>query len=74
MVYDVYFISFYLKIINNMRILPPIIIKEVASKFFIDSIRFETFELISVVVFVVVFVVVVVVVVVRDSSIHGSAV
>ena len=50
MVYDVYFISFYLKIINNMTILPPIIISVVASKFFTDSIRFETFVVISVVV------------------------
>ena len=55
-----------------MMILPPIIIKVVASKFFTESIRFETFELISVVVFVVVFVVVVVVV--RRLSISGSAV
>ena len=43
------YILFYLKIINNIIILPPIIIKVVASKFFIESIRFETFELISVV-------------------------
>ena len=42
-----------------MMILPPIIIKVVASKFFTESIRFETFEVISVVIFVVVLVVVV---------------
>ena len=42
-------IPFYLKIINNIIMLPPIIIKVVASKFFTESIRFETFELISVV-------------------------
>ena len=71
MVYDVYFISFYLKIINNMTILPPIIIRVVGSKFFTESIRFETFELISVLLFVVVFVVVVVV---RGSSMPGSTV
>ena len=63
---------FYLKIINNMMILPPIIVKVVASKFFTESIRFETFDMISVVVFVIVFVVVVVVV--RGSSVPGSAV
>ena len=62
---------FYLKIINNMMILPPIIIKVVASKFFTESIMFETFDVISVVVFVVVLVVVDVV---RGSSIPGSAV
>jgi len=62
---------FYLKIINNTMILPPIIIKVVASKFFAESIRFETFVVISVVVFVVVSVVVVVV---RGLSIPGSAV
>ena len=59
-----------------MMILPPIIISVVTSKFFTESIRFETFEVISVVVSVVVFVVVFVVVwfVVRGSSIPGSAV
>ena len=56
---------FYLKIINNMMMLPPIIISVVTSKFFTESIRFETFDVISVVVFVVV---------VRDSSIPGRAV
>ena len=44
-----YFPLFYLKIINNMMILPPIINKVVASKFFTESIRFETFVVISVV-------------------------
>ena len=63
---------FYLKIINSMMILPPIIIKVVVSKFFTESMRFETFEVISVPTFVVVFVVVVVVV--RGLSIPGSAV
>ena len=43
----------------------------VVSKFFTESIRFETFDVISVVVFVVVLVVVVVV---RGSLIPGSAV
>ena len=43
-----YFPLFYLKIINNMMILPPIIISVVGSKFFIDSIRFETFMVIFV--------------------------
>ena len=46
MVYDNVFgiyIPFYLKIINNMMILPPIIIKVVTSKFFTEPIRFETF-------------------------------
>ena len=43
-----FFMSFYLKIINNMTILPPIIISVVVSKFFTESIRFETFEVISV--------------------------
>jgi len=59
-----------------MMILPPIIISVVVSKFFTDSIRFETFEVISVVgLVIVVFVVVfVVVVVVRGSSMPGSAV
>ena len=33
--------------INNMMILPPIITKVIVSKFFSESIRFETFELIS---------------------------
>ena len=64
---------FYLKIINNMMILPPIIIKVVTSKSFTESIRFETFVVISVVglgsdVWVVVWVVV------RGSSIPGRAV
>ena len=64
---------FYLKIINNMMILPPIIIKVVASKFFTESIRFETFVVISIVglgsdVWVVVWVVV------GGSSIPGRAV
>ena len=54
-----------------MMILPPIIIKVVASKFFTESIRFETFEVISV---VVLFPGGSVVVVVRGSSIPGSAV
>ena len=40
---------FYLKIINNMMILPPIIIKVVTSKFFAESIRLETFVVISIV-------------------------
>ena len=67
------YIPFYLKIINNIMIPPPIIIKVVASKFFIESIRFETFELISVVglgsdVWDVVWVVV------RGLSMPGSAV
>ena len=70
---------FYLKIINSIMILPPIIISVVVSKFFTESIRFETFEVISVLVFVegdvtVFVVVVVVVVVVKGSSIPGSAV
>ena len=71
MVYDNVFgiyTPFYLKIINNIMILPPIIISVVVSKFFIESIRFETFEVIfpptfvegDVTVFVVVFVVVVI--------------
>jgi len=76
MVYDNVFgiyIPFYLKIINNMMILPPIIIKVVTSKSFIESIRFETFVVISVVglgsdVWVVVWVVV------RGSSTPGRAV
>ena len=62
---------FYLKIINNIMILPPIIISVVVSKFFIESIRFETFE----VIFPPTFVegdVTVFVVVVRGSSIPGS--
>ena len=67
-----YFPLFYLKIINNMMILPPIIISVVVSNFFTESIRFETLELISVLVFVVMFVVVVVVV--RGLSMPGSAV
>ena len=53
-----------------MMILPPIIIRVVESKFFIESIRLETFELMSMLVIVVG----VVVVVVRGSSIPGSAV
>ena len=69
---------FYLKIINKITILPPIIISVVVSKFFTESIRFETFELISVPIFVkgdvTVFVVVFVVVVVKGSSIPGNAV
>ena len=67
-----YFPLFYLKIINNMMMLPPIIIRVVVSKFFTESIRLETFELISVT--IPAFVSVVVVVVVRGSSIPGSAV
>ena len=50
--------------------LPPIIIRVVVSKFFTESIRLETFELISVGAVESV----VVVVVVRGSSIPGSAV
>ena len=61
-----YYPLFYLKIINNMMILPPIIIRVVGSKFFIESIRLETFELMSVLVFVVV--------VVKGLSMPGSAV
>ena len=58
-----------------MMMLPPIIIRVVVSKFFTESIRFETFELMSVPVFVVDVVVgVVVVVVVRGSSIPGRCV
>ena len=64
-----YYPLFYLKIINNMMILPPIIINVVVSKFFIESITLETFELMSVLVFVVG-----VVVVVRGLSMPGSAV
>jgi len=68
-----WFVVFYLKIINNIMILPPIIIKVVLSKFFTESIRFETFVVISIVglgsdVWVVVGVVV------RGSSIPGRAV
>ena len=55
-------------------ILPPIVIRVVVSKFFTESIRFETFELMSVPVFVVDVVVGVVVVVVRGLSMPGSAV
>ena len=40
---------FYLKIINNMITLPPIIIKVVVSRFFTELIRFETFVVISVI-------------------------
>ena len=54
-----------------MMMLPPIIIRLVVSKFFTESIRLETFELISV---GAVEAVVVVGVVVRGSSIPGSAV
>ena len=57
-----------------MTMLPPIIIRVVGSKFFIESIRLETFELMSVLVFVVGVAVVVVVVVVRGLSMPGSAV
>ena len=61
-----------------MMILPPIIISVVVSKFFTEAIRFETFELISVLVFVegdvTMFVVVFVVVVVKGSSIPRSTV
>ena len=46
--------------------LPPIIIRVVVSKFFTESIRLETFELMSMLVFVVV--------VVRGLSMSGSAV
>ena len=57
-------------------ILPPIIIKVVVSKFFTESIRFETFEPISVPVFVegdvTVFVVVLVVVVVKGLQYLGA--
>ena len=53
--------------------LPPIIIRVVVSKFFTESIRLETFEVISVV-DVVGVVKDSVVVVVRGSSISGSAV
>ena len=52
-----------------MMMLPPIIIRVVVSKFFTESVRFETFVVISVVVFVVVFVVVL-----RGLSMPGSAV
>ena len=56
-------------------ILPPIIISVVVSKFFTESTRFETFDVISVEGLVSdVWVVVVVVVVVRGSSIPGRAV
>ena len=57
-----------------MMMLPPIIIRVVVSKFFIESIRLETFELMSVLVFVVDVVVGVVVVAVRGLSMPGSAV
>ena len=63
-----------MKIINIMTMLPPIIIRVVVSKFFIESIRLETFELMSVLVFVVDVVVGVVVVVVRGLLMPGSAV
>ena len=69
-----YFPLFYLKIINIMIMLPPIIIRVVGSKFFIESITLETFELMSVLVFVVDIVVGVVVIVVRGLSMPGSAV
>ena len=64
------YIPFYLKIINNIMILPPIIISVVVSKFFTESTRFETFDVISVegLVSDVWFVVV------RGSSIPGRAV
>ena len=52
-------------------ILPPIIIRVVVSKFLAESMRLETFEPMSVLVFVVG---VVVVVVVRGLSMSGSAV
>ena len=81
MVYDNVFgsyILFYLKIINIMMMLPPIIIRVVISRFIAESIRLETFELMSVLVSVVdvdvVGDVVVVVVVVRGLSMPGSAV
>ena len=67
---------FYLKIIYNITILPPIIISVVVSKFFTESIRFEIFELISVLVFVegdVTVFVVVFIVVVKGSSLPGNA-
>ena len=67
---DIVLPLFYLKIINNMMILPPIIIKVLLSKFFTDSMRFETFESISVPVFVVGDVPVFV----KGSPIPGSAV
>ena len=54
--------------------LPPIIIRVVGSKFFIESTTLETFELMSMLVFVVDVVVGVVVVVVRGLSMPGSAV
>ena len=57
--------------------LPPIIIRDVGSKFFTESIRLETFGLMSVLVFVVDVVGVVVVsvwVVVRGSSMPGRGV
>ena len=56
-----------------MMMLPPIIIRVVISRFIAESIRLETFELISVVVDVV-GVVVDDVVVVRGLSMPGSAV
>ena len=56
-----------------MTMLPPIIISVVVSKFFTESIRLETFELMSMLVFVVDDVVGVdVVVVVRGLSMPGS--
>ena len=72
MIYDNVCLVFYLNIINNMMILPPIIISVVTSKFFTESIRFETFVVISIVgldsdVWVVV-------VVVRGLSMPGSVV
>ena len=58
-----------------MTMLPPIIIRVVVSKFFKESIRLETFELMSMLVFIVDDVVGVdVVVVVRGLSMPGSAV
>ena len=47
-VFDNY-IPFYLKIINKMMILPPIIISVLTSKFFTESIRLETFVVIPIV-------------------------
>ena len=59
-----------------MMMLPPIIIRVVISRFIAETIRLETFELMSVLVSVVddVVGVVVVVVVVRGLSMPGSAV
>jgi len=58
-----------------MMMLPPIIIRVVISRFIAESIRLETFELMSMLVFLVDDVVgVVVVVVIRGLSMSGSAV